>query len=287
MKRKVFCFTLCLLLILSNVLISFASHIERKEVDIGTYAVSYSPKMSHYSTAYWKLYVGEGKEIDITDKDLNGAMNLIGYLKTQDIEMSFPLPDEVQTLYNNGNYIVVSLVQDVIPIENYFDISTLSTTIKDSKIIIKVKPKLPLLGLRTFDDYVADLNVNLPLIDYNYGMNTYEIYKKAARNGTAYGAFYAEKPDEVVIPYIHPSYISNNTGLIYSANDISLASGYRFRSSKNTIGYKTFINGGDVGILFQYSFKINYKTYEDVTVDDIEEGTDDSVPSKWLIHRKL
>jgi hypothetical protein len=176
----------------------------------------------HFSGGYWKY-----KNLVVKDEEL--GRNLL-----DDEKLEIKLNDEIE-----------------------FEISL------DNKIYFKAKPKLHFYKKYSYQDIVGEMfNVNLPIVDPDYGYNTYSIFKRTENSNLGAADSYFDKDD----PYasapegsylIAPAQIKNADGHLYDG--FTYKTGETIRQSNNTsIGYYTFRNGGAVGIIFKYPIKFTF-----------------------------
>lgn len=287
MNKKFLCFVLSLVLIFSSSVSCFA---EEELVTVGSVDIAFIPEFWHYSGGYWKRDPDTETEAIYTDAQLGCAMNLLGELRDNYFKIIVDPPAEALEAYKNGQYITYSLRMTKRPIDNIIDTSSMYVYFEDDKLVVMVIPKLPLAGVKTFDDYIAGLNVTLPLIDYTYGNNLYSIFSGGKNLGVARGGYYCtETKIQLLRPYVHPYYIKDSSGVLRYSYQIQLQNSKIFYPSSHYVGWGTFRDGGAVGFRFVHKFGLDFKAYkEKPTLAENEKGIEapkTSTPSSWSIHR--
>lgn len=316
MKRKIFCMALILILVYLSSTSCFAAR-ERQieELSFSEGRISWSDEMWHYSGGYWLLGFEETGQVKITDAQIGSALGITEYLKQGYVSMKAELPSDVKQALAEGAYINFDLYEFTEGASESLDFSTTYGELDDNYIYVNVQPTLPLFGLKSFDDYVTNLSISLPLIDHNFGDNLYSIYKNGDYQGTAQGRFNAnETRPTITSPWMHPYMIKNSSGILKTSYKFKLGTSSASYPSNHYVGWGTFKYGGAVGYKFVYSLGVIFTGYKITWVEvpdeepyipedepepiedpsdegsDIEDdnqtgATDPAAPDKWLIHR--
>lgn len=235
-------------------------------------------EMWHYSGGYWIVNAGTEYEYKITDRDLSGILNIKGHLQSEYTPLIIDLPEEVISCKNNGDYIAFNPVSDTIDLSKLFDVNSFYGYIEGNKLILFAKPVLNLFGAKSMDYFVAKMNVAVPLVDYEYGINLYSIFKDGNNVGGIKGTFYTSSVKKVLLPYLHPIMIKSNSGLIRDTYRLSINDGPGQLLTNHFVGWGTFRDGGAVGCRFLYPIKINFTAlHKEITYDYSDEDIDDPV----------
>ncbi|MBQ9911552.1 MAG: hypothetical protein IJM49_00820 [Firmicutes bacterium] len=84
----------------------------------------------------------------------------------------------------------------------------------------------PVICGRTLNDYIEGLGVTIPLVDYNYGRNIYEVYPLIGGCHLSHGFYSEADPGWISPPLVHPSQIKDckghfRSGVTINVNDES------------------------------------------------------------------
>lgn len=242
-------------------------------------SVDNSIELWHYSGGYWK-YKGLVIKDEVLEDDLRNSEKLAQLINE---EIIFEIPIE-QNLYNklaNSRSIKVvcsttlknQKTSENIPITDLFYDRPI-IEVKNNKIYFKAKPKLHFYtkDMISYQKIIGDkFNVTIPIVDPDYGYNTYAIWKRTAavQWGAVNGYFDKEDPfagAPADSNLLAPAQIKNADGHLYDG--FTFKTGETTRSSDNSsVGYYTFRNGGAVGIVFKYPIKFTF--YSDETPRDL------------------
>lgn len=222
----------------------------------------------HFSGGYWKY-----NDLVITDielkNDLSDEESLALKLNkevTFEISLDQNLVNKLKE-YENLKVVCSSNLKtqktsEIIPLSNLFsDRPTIE--LKNNKIYFKAKPKLHFYKKYRYQEIIGDkFKVIVPIVDPDFGYNSYSIFKRTESSNLGATASYFDKSD----PYanapegsnlIAPGQIKNADGHLYDG--FTYKTGEKIRQSNNTsIGYYTFRNGGAVGIIFKYPIKFTF-----------------------------
>ncbi len=224
----------------------------------------------HYSGGYWgynnlKIYDKDLK-YDLTNSDsLEKALNeQIEF----EINIDTKLYNELKK-YEDIKVFCSTTLTNKMTMENrlitdlFYDKPVIE--LKNNKIYFKAKPKFNFYTQNklTFDELIGDrLNVSIPLIDPDFGYNTYAIWKrsKAEDWGGAIGFLdkndpYAPAPEGSGL--IAPVQIKNADGHLVDGFTFKTGNITRY-SNEASVGFGTFRNGGAVGIHFNYPLKFTF-----------------------------
>jgi len=228
----------------------------------------------HHSGKYWSY-----KGIQISDsflgKDLKNEKKLEDAIN-ENIIFEIPLD---QNLYNKLNenknlkiYCSSTLTKqktgEIIPIKKlFYDKPTIE--LRNNKIYFNAKPKLHFYTINniTFTDIVGDtFDVNIPIVDPDYGHNSYAIWNRYAKQDWGATDSYFDKDDPFAWApedsfLISPAQIKNANGHLYDG--FTFKTGETLRNSEDcSVGYNTLRGGGAVGIRFLYPLKFTFYSDE-------------------------
>lgn len=220
------------------------------------FALDNNIELWHYSGGYWRY-----KNITIYDKDLEdidiNPENLVNLLNDY---IFFEIPiDEV--LYNKlvKSEDVKVVCKTTLPGKKIKDLFSgiPQIEIKNKTIYFKAKPKFNFYFYESYTSIIGEkLNVNIPIVDPEYGYNAYAIWNRFAEKDWGGALGYYDKNDPfafapVETGRISPAQIKNSKG--HLLDGFTFKTGNITRNSNNSsVGYGTFMNGGAVGIHFDY-----------------------------------
>ena len=225
----------------------------------------------HYSGKYWS-YKNLIIEDEVLDNDLRNSEKLE---KAINEEITFEIPIE-QALYNKIKELtkikivcsstLKSQTSENIPITDLF-YNKPTIVLKDNKLYFKAKPKLHFYTKTTYEDIIGDIfSVNIPIVDPDYGHNSYAIWKRTAKNDLGATDSYFDKADPFAWApaesfLIAPAQIKNSNGHLHDG--FTFKTGEVLRHSEDcSVGYGTLKDGGAVGIKFLYPLKFNFYSDE-------------------------
>lgn len=231
-------------------------------------------EMWHYSGKYWGY-----KDIIIKDKDLNNNLKneeILEQIINEEIIFEIPLEESLYTkLKTNKNVKVFcsstlkkQKTEEIIPITNLF-YNKPTIEFKDKKIYFKAKPRLHFYKKDdiNFSDIVGDIfSVNIPIVDPDYGHNSYAIWKRTAKDDLGATDSYFDKADPFAWApadsfLISPAQIKNSNGHLHDG--FTFKTGEILRHSEDcSVGYGTLKGGGAVGIRFLYPLKFTFYSDE-------------------------
>jgi len=137
--------------------------------------------------------------------------------------------------------------------------------IKDGKIYFSAKPKFHFFDRShvNYQTIIGDqLNVIIPIVDPEYGYNTYAIWKRTEPVDWGGAVGYFDKNDIFAFAppesgKIAPAQIKNSSGHLIEGFTFKTGTITR-KSEESSVGYGTFKNGGAVGIHFDYPIKFTF-----------------------------
>jgi len=224
----------------------------------------------HYSGGYWGY-----KGLKIYDKDLDGNFKDEEALEkaiNEEITFDYTIDAELyKKLKQEGDIKVVcsTTLKDEITMESksILDLfyGTPTIEIKNGKIYFSAKPRFHFFTKNeiSFQQIIGEkINVRIPIVDPDYGCNTYAIWKRTEPVdwGGAMGYFdmkdvFAFAPPES--GKIAPAQIKNASGHLIDGFTFKTGTITR-KSEESSVGYGTFKNGGAVGIHFDYPIKFTF-----------------------------
>ncbi len=225
-------------------------------------ALDNSIELWHYSGGYWGY-----KNIRIYDKDIKSVIekpeNLVDALK-DDIVFEIPIDEE---LYNKLAKIedVKVVCKTTLPGKKIADLfnGTPQIEIKNKMIYFKAKPKFNFYNQESFSTIIGEkLKVVIPIVDPEYGYNAYAIWSRFAEKDWGGALGYFDKNDPfafapVETGRISPAQIKNSKG--HLLDGFTFKTGNITRNSNNSsVGYGTFMDGGAVGIHFDYPIHFEF-----------------------------
>lgn len=224
---------------------------------IGEYSnLDNSVELWHYSGGYWGY-----KNIRIYDKDIENLLekpeSLVDALK-DDIFFEIPIDEELYNKLVKSEDIKV-VCKTTLPGKKIADLfnGTPQIEIKNKIIYFKAKPKFNFYNEESYSTIIGEkLKVVIPIVDPEYGYNAYAIWSRFAEKdwGGALGYFDKNDPFSfapVETGRISPAQIKNSKG--HLLDGFTFKTGNITRNSNNSsVGYGTFMDGGAVGIHFDY-----------------------------------
>ena len=289
MKRKIFLFVISLSLVFVQSTECFAVAQKQvvEEVDFTPYDVEFTQEMWHYSDGYWILNPGTDDEVTITELEVAQAINIRNYLVDHYIQFRIPLPSYIINRFSYGDTVTFELISsEKKKLSELFIEESIYGNIEGNYIYLFAKPILNLFDIRHVDEYVKKLSVSLPLVDYHYGNNLYEIYQSGTRLGVSEGWYdTTENKDRPNInePYMHPGLIRSYSGLLKATKKISINHRKSEYPNEYTVGNGTFKKGGGFGCSFDYPLSINFTAYHTKWVyyddDPVEPPTPPTPPT--------
>ena len=211
---------------------------------------TFSLELWHYSGGYWLGTDINGRDISISDRQIDAAA-LTGYLNaTQYVCWSGQLPDAAIHELQSGGYVRVS-------VEGRSDLysGAVGRTIGTSSFEIQVQPVFHVAPNATLNSFVSGIRVTIPLVSTAYGCNLYSLYGLSGFGTTGPGRFLQSDPGRQVWPYMHPSIISGSLGFLKHGYTI-IAGGAQTASDGWSVGLLTLARGGAVGLHFDFPFRI-------------------------------
>lgn len=244
---------------------------EPKGKIIGVYGpITKGVELWHYSGGYWGY-----KGLIIKDEDLNGDINDEESLEkaiNEEIEFDYTIDSELyKRLIEEGDIKVVcsTTLKDEKTMGNklitdlFYGRPTIE--IKNGKIYFSAKPKFHFFKKEdvSFQKIIGEkLNVRIPIVDPDYGYNTYAIWKRTKPEDWGGAVGYFDKNDIFAFAppesgKIAPAQIKNSSGHLIEGFTFKTGTITR-KSEESSVGYGTFKNGGAVGIHFDYPIKFTF-----------------------------
>ncbi|TCK99485.1 hypothetical protein EDC19_0105 [Natranaerovirga hydrolytica] len=224
-----------------------------------------SIELWHYSGGYWKY-----GDIVIYDNNLDDYINdpvELGEALNQEITFEIPID---QALYETIKELeeVTILCSTTLEDKSITDLfyGKPNIEISNQTIYFKGNPKFHFYSGDnvTFETFLDEgtLNQTIPIVDPDYGYNTYAIWRRdrAVDWGRAEGYFnkedvYAPAPENS--GKIAPSQIKNAAGHLRDGFTIRARTTMR-PSEESSVGYNTFSNAGAVGMHFKYPIELTF-----------------------------
>ena len=238
---------------------------------IGTHGpITNAIELWHYSGGYWKY-----KGLIIDDKDLVRNIRDEEALEkaiNEEIKFEYTIdPELYKKLIEEGDIKIVcsTTLKDGVTMESKSILDLFYARpiieVENGKIYFSAKPRFHFFteDNASFQKIIGDkLNVRIPIVDPEYGCNTYAIWKRteAVDWGGALGYF--DKNDILVKAppesgRIAPAQIKNASGHLIEGFTFKTGTITR-KSEESSVGYGTFKNGGAVGIHFDYPIKFTF-----------------------------
>jgi len=255
MMKKLVSAIIALIMITSSV-DAFAAEmkLESYEYKLAAKTLTDNYGMWHYSGGKWKIGDERGNGWEFTDAQVGAAISIGRKLETlTDAVYTYELPEEILRLFDESEScgMHLSISGGNIDFYSIFNASTISYSYQRPNIIVKVRPSFNVSSLRSFDDYVAGLNISLPLIDYTYGRNLYAMFSNGASYGKSDGIYWDSMPGKMAQYYMHPGLIKDSSGMLYGGYEIDTEAGRKSTENLN-VGWGTFKNGGALGLYFYF-----------------------------------
>ena len=275
--KRIRIFVLALALVISASANAFAVTYKTETVNerLGSVIIFDNFDMWHYSGGYWQ--VGDNYNAWYwTDAEIGGAINIGRQLEANTTAIfPYSFPQSWKGREGDGLTIMVYISSLVLPMEDLYDVSTFSFSSDSNGFTAAMTPVFNVSSLRTFDDYVPGLRVSVPLIDAYYGSNLYSMFKGSSSLGRADGLYWDSSPDSVADGYMHPAMIAGSSGKLVSGYTVDTESG-SFASGSLSVGTNTLINGGAVGLLFNFplNFEMRLEGTRSIPVYDEPEPID-------------
>ena len=227
-----------------------------------------SIELWHYSGGYWGF-----NNLRIYDKDLGHNLqepDTLANAINKQIEFEISIDSE---LYNKlKKYEDIKVVcsttltnkrtsENRIITELFYDKPVIE--LKNNKIYFKGKPKLNFYTDINYDTIIGDkLNVTIPLVDPDFGHNTYAIWRRSKKEDWGGAMGYLDKNDPFAPApegsgMIAPIQIKNADGHLVDGFTFKTGNTTRY-SNESSVGFGTFRNGGAVGIHFKYPLKFTF-----------------------------
>ena len=241
---------------------------EPKTLKIGECTSNSYIELWHFSGGYWGY-----NNLKIYDKDLGDDFtNSDSLAKAINGQIEFEITIDPQ-LYNklkkheDIKVVCSTTLTNKKTLENrsltelFYDKPVIE--LKNNKIYFKGRPKLNFYRGERYDTIIGErLNVTIPLVDPDFGYNTYAIWRRNQEEdwGGAMGYFdkndpYAPAPEGSGM--IAPIQIKNADGHLVDGFTFKTGNITRY-SNESSVGFGTFRNGGAVGIHFKYPLKFTF-----------------------------
>ena len=223
---------------------------EPYEETVAVIDMSFSLELWHYSGGYWQGSDVNGREIRISDRQIDSAA-LCGYLNsTQYACWTGQLPYAAALELQNGTAVRVS-------VEGRQDLysGAIGRVVGTGSFEIQVQPVFHVASNATLNSFVSGIRVTIPLVSSAYGCNLYSLYGLSGFGVISPGLFLQSDPGRQVEPYMHPSMISGSLGVLRPGYTI-LAGGSVTTSDGWSVGLLTLPRGGAVGLRFDFPVRI-------------------------------
>ena len=229
---------------------------------------TFSVELWHYSGGYWQGQDVNGREIRISDRQIDSAA-LTGYLNaTQYVCWTGQLPDAALLEVQSGGRVRVSVEGR----DNLYS-GAVGRTLGTYGFEIQVQPVFHVAANATLNSFVPGICVTIPLVSSAYGCNLYSLYGFSGLGVISPGLFLQSDPGRQVAPYMHPSLISGSLGILKGGYTIS-AGGVQTSSDGWSVGLLTLSRGGAVGLRFDFPVRIVFTALraELMWADDFNTG---------------
>jgi hypothetical protein len=233
----------------------------------------------HHSGKYWS-YKGIKISDNLFGKDLGNEQKLEEAINEK---ITFEIPLE-QSLYNKlkenksikifcSSTLTTQKTNQNIPIDNLFYDKPI-IEVKNNKMYFMAKPKLHFYNNKfiRFQEIVGDVfNVHIPIVDPDYGHNSYAIWKRTAKVDLGATDSYFDTSDPFAWApadsfLISPAQIKNANGHLHDG--FTFKTGEVLRNSEDcSVGYGTLKDGGAVGIRFLYPLKFTFYSDDEYPMD--------------------
>lgn len=211
---------------------------------------TFSLELWHYSGGFWLGTDLGGRQIRVSDRQIDAAA-LCGYLNsTQYVCWTGQLPEAAVYELSCGGSVRVS-------VEGRSDLysGAIGRTLGPSHFEIQVQPVFHVASNATLNSFVSGIRATIPLVSSAYGCNLYSLYGFSGFGVISPGLFLQSDPSRQVVPYMHPSVISTSLGFLKGGYTI-LAGGEQTASDGWSVGLLTLPAGGAVGLRFDFPVRI-------------------------------
>jgi len=241
---------------------------------------TYNPSLElwHHSGGYWSI----GDDIKIFDHELKNNLLDEEALsdKVESFEFKLSLDQELKDLLASRKQVqlFVSSAKPDVSLDKQFDPDTISVKVEGNTLIFEGKPKFHFFKNVQFNDIIGErLQVELPIVDPDYGENRYSIWSRESPVSWGAASAYFDKDDPFApapagSKKIAPSQIINKKGHLADGFTFETVDGEGNRTMRNSgeaaVGSGTLDGGGAVSIRFVYPLKLTFYTElaEDLSV---------------------